>query len=157
MSKQIHNKMHIFKKALSILLVLDLAGLVLSIINVIPTFKMMGEYGQIMLVVLCVMTFVMTAFALFEIFAKLFLIRSTSPDFSWADRPKGYVTAAKLLLWFNLAAVVLNLLSTGGEGATLSNQLQLYLQILADGAEVIVVFLYLRAVKRMVASQQAEC
>jgi hypothetical protein len=59
-------------------------------------------------------------------------------------------------LLVNLGAVLFNLLSAGGEGATLLNQMRLYLQVLASVAEIITVFCYLRTVKRIFASINEE-
>ena len=93
----------------------------------------------------------MKVFCLFEILAKIFLIRSTSPAFSWSSGRKGYITAAKLLFLFNLAAVIIGVLSMGGEGATLISQLNSYIRLLASVVEMIVVFCYLRMTKRLFA------
>ena len=100
-----------------------------------------------MLGVISVIASVIVAVLLFEILAKFFLIRSTSLTFSWSSGRKGYVTAAKLLLLFNIGAVLFGLLAVGGEGATLINQGRAYLQILASVAEIIAAFCYLRTVK----------
>ena len=102
-----------------------------------------------MLGVIAVIVAVMAAIWLFEILAKIFLIRSTSPAFSRKTGRKGYITAAKLLALFNLGAVILNVLSAGGEGATLINQAYLYLCVLAAGAEMIAAVFYLRTVKKL--------
>ena len=59
------------------------------------------------------------------------------------------MTSAKLLLLFNFGAVIINVLATGGEGATLMNQANLYLQVLASAAEMITVIFYLRTVKKI--------
>ena len=149
MSKQVSNRMHIFKKIFFVLLVLDFVELILVVITLYPTFKQLAGYGQLMLGVTSVIVAVIVAVLLFEILAKIFLLRSTSPIFSWLSGRKGYATAAKLLLLFNLGAVLFNLLSAGGEGATLINQGRLYLQILASVAEIIAAFCYLRTVKRL--------
>ena len=138
-----------FKKIFSVLLALDLIGLILAGINMLPTFKMMAEYGQIMMVVLIVMTAVMAVVLLLEILAKVLIIRSTSPTFSWSSGRKGYITAAKLLLLFNIFTVLFTLLAVGGEGATLINQGRMYLQILDSAAEIIAIFFYLHAAKSM--------
>ena len=149
MSNQVSNRMYIFKKIFFILLVLDFAELILVGIALYPTFKQLAGYGQLMLGVASVIAAVIVAVLLFEILAKIFLLRSTLPTFSWSSGRKGYATAAKLLLLFNLGAVLFNLLSAGGEGATLINQGRLYLQILASVAEVIAAFCYLGAIKRI--------
>ena len=91
----------------------------------------------------------LAAIQLFEILAKVFLIKSTSPSFSWTSGRKGYIAAARLLLLFNFGAVIINLLSSGGEGATIINQANLYLRVLASVAEIIAVFFYLRKVKKL--------
>ena len=135
-----------FKKIFSVLLALDLIGLILACINMLPTFKTMAEYGQIMMVVLIVMTAVMAVVLLLEILAKVLIIRSTSPG------RKGCITAAKLLIVFNLCAAVLGLLSAGGEGATLLNQANLYLRLLASVVEMITALFYLRAAKKLCAA-----
>ena len=152
MSNQVSNRMHILKKIFFILIVLDFAELILAGIALCSTFKQLAGYGQLMLRVASVIVAVIVAVLLFEILAKIFLLRSTSSTFSWSSGRKGYATAAKLLLLFNLGAVLFNLLSAGGEGATLINQLRLYLQILASAAEMIAAFCYLRTVKKLVMS-----
>lgn len=141
MSKQMNEKMAILKKVFFVLLVLDVIELILMVINLIPTFKQMAGYGQIMMVVTGVLTAVMVAILLFEILAKVFLIRNTSN--------KRYVSVARLLLLFNLGAVVFGLLSAGGEGANLVNQIRTYLGVLFSVAEVIAAYLYLRMNKKM--------
>ena len=148
MSNQVSNRMHILKTIFFILLVLDFVELILVGIALYPTFKQLAGYGQLMLGVASVIAAVIVTVLLFESLAKIFLLRSTSPTFSWSSGRKGYTTAAKLLLLFNLGAVLFNLLSAGGEGATLISQLRLYLQILASIAEIIAVFCYLRTVKK---------
>ena len=147
MSKQIQDKMHSFKKAFYILLCWDVLSLILSGIALLPTFKKLAGYGAIMLGVASVIVAIVVAIMLFEILAKVFLIRSTSPAFAWSSGRKGHVTVARLLLVFNLIAVIVGLLSAGGEGATLLNQANLYLTVLAAVAEVIAVCAYLRTVK----------
>ena len=149
MSNQVSNRMYTFKKVFFILLVLDFAELILVGIALYPTFKQLAGYGQLMLGVASVIAAVIVTVLLFEMLAKIFLLRSTLPTFSWSSGRKGYTTAAKLLLLFNLGAVLFNLLSAGGEGATLINQLRLYLQILASTAEMIAAFCYLRTVKKL--------
>ena len=148
MSKQINDKMHILKKVFFILLILDFIELISVSIALFPNFKQSAGYGQIMMIVMGVITSVMVASLVFEILAKIFLIRSTSPTFSWSSGRKGYVTAAKFLLLFNFGSVILSVLSIGGEGATLINQGRVYLQILTSVAEMIAVFFYLRTVKK---------
>ena len=138
-----------FKRIFSILLALDFIGLILMGISMVPTFKMMDEYGQIMMVVMSVMVALMVIIVLIEILAKIFIIRSTAPTFSWSSCRKRYITAAKLLLVLNLGAAILGLLSAGGEGATLLNQANLYLRLVANVVEMIAAFFYLRAVKRV--------
>ena len=149
MSKQVSNKMHILNKVFFILLVLDCVGLIGLVISLYSTFKIVAGYGQMMLGVVGAITAVIAVVQVFEIVAKIFLIRSISPTFSWPSGRKGYTAAAKLLILFNLAAVLINLLSAGGEGATLLNQGRLYLQVLASIAEIIAAFLYLGAIKRI--------
>lgn len=140
--------MPVFKKVFIVVLVLDIIGLISAGIALLPTFKQLAGYGQPMMGILCAMVAVMAAIQLFEILAKLFLIKSTSPEFSWTSGRKGYIAAAKLLLLFNFGALIINLLATGGEGATLINQGNLYLRVLASAAEIVTVFLYLREVKK---------
>ena len=142
--------MYRLKKVFVILLFLDVIELLLSGAALYPTFGELAGDGQFMLVVISVMAAVIVAVSLFEILAKLFLLRSTSPTFSWASGRKGYLTAAKLLVFFNLCAVIFNMLAVGGEGATLINQARIYLQILASAVEMIAAFSYLRIVKRLV-------
>jgi hypothetical protein len=140
--------MHILKKVFWVLLVLDLIGLIVAGINLLPTFTQMVEYGQLMMIVFGVMVAVVAAVLVFEIVAKVFLIRSASPASSQSSGRKGYAAAARLLILFNLCAVIFSLLSAGGEGATLLNQANLYLTVLASAAEVIAVSAYLRTVKK---------
>ena len=150
MSKQMGDTMYRLKKVFVILLVLDVIELLSTGVALYPTFGEMAGSGQFMLVVMSVIVAVIVAVSLFEILAKLFLMRSTSPTFSWASGRKGYLTAAKLLVFFSLCAVVINVLAVGGEGATLINQARIYLQILASAVEMIAAFSYLRIVKRLV-------
>ena len=150
MRKQIGDKMYRLKKVFVVLLVLDVMELLSTGVALYPTFGELAGAGQFMLVVMSVMAAVIVAVSLFEILAKLFLLRSTSPTFSWASGRKGYLTAAKLLVFFNLCAVIFNMLAVGGEGATLINQARIYLQILASAVEMIAAFSYLRIVKRLV-------
>ena len=149
LNKHINDKMSVIKKAFVILLVLDVIGFISAGITMVPTFKQIAGYGQPMLGVFCVMTAVVAAIQLFEILAKFFLIKSTEPTFSWTSGRKGYIAAAKLLVLINFGAVIINLLAAGGEGATLINQGNLYLHVLASVAEIITVFLYLRKVKKL--------
>ena len=149
MSKQANDKMAILKKVFWVLLVLDALSLILAVIELIPTFQRLAGYGAIMFVVAGVMMTMTLAVMLFEIVAKIFLIRSTSPAFSWSTGRKGYTTAAKLLLAVNLITAIISVLSLGGEGATLVNQARMYLQILVAVAEMITVIFYLRAVKNI--------
>lgn len=149
MHKEINDKISVFKKVFLILLVLDIIGLISAVIALSPTFKQMAEYGQPMMAVFSVMFAIMVATQLFEILTKIFLIKSISPVFSWTSGRKGYIVSAKLLILFNFGAVVINLLAAGGEGATLLNQGNLYLHVLASVAEIITVFFYLRKVKKL--------
>lgn len=141
--------MSVLKKAFIILLVLDVIGLITAVIAMLPTIGQMAGYGQPMMGVMCAVTAAMVAILLFEILAKFFLIKSTSPAFSWTSGKKGYLAAARLLLLFNFGAVIINLLAAGGVGATLINQANLYLRVLASAAEIIAVFFYLRKVKKL--------
>ena len=150
MRKQIGDKMYRLKKVFVVLLVLDVMELLSTGVALYPTFGELAGAGQFMLVVMSVMAAVIVSVSLFEILAKLFLLRSTSPTFSWASGRKGYLTAAKLLVFFNLCAVIFNMLAVGGEGAPLMNQARIYLQILASAVEMIDAFSYLRIVKRLV-------
>ena len=156
MSKQINDKMPVFKKMFFILLFLDVIGLILAAIALLPTFKKLAGYGAIMLGVASAMVAIVVAVMLFEILAKISLIRSTSPAFTWSSDRKGYVTAARLLLLFNLVAVIIGLLSAGGEGATLLNQANLYVRAVAAAAEIIVIIFYLRAVKKIFMDMKKE-
>lgn len=149
MSKQINDKMAVFKKAFLILLILDIIGSILSDIASLPTFINRAEFGQPMMGIMSAMFAALTAIQLFEILAKVFLIKSTSPTFSWTSGRKGYIAAARLLLLVNSCAVIINLLSSGGEGATIINQGNLYLRVLAAVAEITTVFFYLRRVKKL--------
>lgn len=154
--QQVSNKMHIFKVAFLVLLVLDFVELILVGIALYPTFKKLAGYGTLMLCVAGVIVAVIVAVLLFELVAKVFLLRSTSLTFSRSSGHEGYTAIAILLLLVNLGAVLFNLLSAGGEGATLLNQMRLYLQVLASVAEIITVFCYLRTVKRIFASINEE-
>ena len=151
MSKQAGNKMHIFKKIFWALMATDMIGLVLVIVALFPIFQRLSGYGSLMLGVAIVLLVMAVAVLLFEILAKLFLVRSTSPAFSWAGGRKGYTAVAKLLLVFNAVAVLVGLLSAGGEGATLLNQARIYLQILFSVVEIVTAFCYLRTVRKIVA------
>ena len=148
MSKQSNDKMTVLKKAFLILLVLDMIGLISAVIGLLPTFKQMPEFGQPMMGIFSVIIAVMIAIQLYEILAKVFLVKRISPAFSHTSGRKGYITAAKFLLLFNFGAVIINLLSAGGVGATPINQGILYLRVLASAAEIIAVFFYLHIVKK---------
>lgn len=156
MNKQSKSKMNIFKRGFSIFLVLDFIELILVGIALIPTLKQLTDYGQVMRVVASVITAVMVAVLLVEILIKVFLIRSTSDTFSWSSGRKGYVAAARVLLLFNIGAVLLNVLSLGGEGATLLNQGRMYLRILVSGAEMILAFVYLRRIKKFCTTMESK-
>ena len=149
MSKQVSNKMHILNKVFFILLILDCVGLIGLGITLYSTFKTVAGYGQIMVGVVGVIAAVIAVVQVFEILAKFFLVRSTSPTYSGSSGRKGYIAAAKLLILFNLAAVLINLLSAGGEVATLLSQGRLYLQVVASIAEIIAAFCYLGVMKRI--------
>ena len=144
-----NGKLHKFKKVFLILLIFDLLELIQAVVNILPSFRELEEYGQMVMIVSFVITGLVAVILLFEIFAKLYLMRSTSPTFSWESKRKGSVAVAKLLLVFNLGAVLVNVLSMGGEGATLLNQLRVYLSILVSAVEVIAVLFYLGAVKKI--------
>jgi hypothetical protein len=148
MSKQIHDKMSLFKKVFCVLAVLDVITLISAVINLLPTFPQMAEFGQPMAGIFVAMFAGMVAVKLFEILAKAFLMKSTSSEFSWASGKKRCMTAMKLLVLFNVGAVIINLLAAGGEGATLLNQANLYLTVLASAAEVVAVSAYLCTVKK---------
>lgn len=156
MSKQKNDKMSILKKVFLVLLVLDAISLILAVIELIPTFQTLAGYGAIMFVVAGVMMTMTLGVLLFEIVAKLFLIRSTSPAFSWSTGRKGYTAAAKILLVVNILTAIVNVLSLGGEGATLVSQARTYLQILTAVVEVITVIFYLRTVKNIHKALQAK-
>ena len=154
MNEQMKAKLHKFKKVFLILLIFDLIELIQSGVNMLPSFMELEEYGQMVMIVSIVITGLVAVILLFEIFTKLYLMRSTSQTFSWESGRKGYVAAAKLLLVFNLGAVLVNVLSMGGEGATLLNQMNLYLHVIADIVETIAIILYLRKVKRLKESKE---
>ena len=156
MSNPVSHRMHILKKVFFVLLVLDAAELVSAGIAMSQTFRQLAGSDRLMLGIVGGVTALMAAVLLFEILAKVFLIRSTAPTFSWASCRKGYTTAAKLLVLVNLGAVLVNLLSAGGEGATLLSQGRVYLQILISVAEIIAAFCYLRAVKKRLACVKEE-
>ena len=143
------NMKNVLKKVFLVLLVLDIIDLVSAAISLIPGFNGMDEYGQMVMGVAAVFAVVTMAVMLFEILAKVFMLRSMAPEFSWATGGKGYRTAAKLLLVFNLCGLIINLLATGGEGATLLNQSRMYLSVLASAVEMIAAFVYLRAFKKL--------
>ena len=149
-----NGKLHKFKKVFLILLIFDLIELIQSGVNMLPSFMELEEYGQMVMIVSIVITGLVAVILLFEIFTKLYLMRSTSQTFSWESGRKGYVAAAKLLLVFNIGAVLVNVLSMGGEGATLLNQMNLYLHVIADIVETIAIILYLRKVKRLKESKE---
>ena len=149
-----NGKLHKFKKVFLILLIFDLIELIQAGVNMLPSFMELEEYGQMVMIVSIVITGLVAVILLFEIFTKLYLMRSTSQTFSWESGRKGYVAAAKLLLVFNLGAVLVNVLSMGGEGATLLNQMNLYLHVIADIVETIAIILYLRKVKRLKESKE---
>ena len=149
-----NGKLHKFKKIFLILLIFDLIELIQAVVNMLPSFMELEEYGQMVMIVSIVITGLVAVILLFEIFTKLYLMRSTSQTFSWESKRKGYVAAAKLLLVFNLGAVLVNVLSMGGEGATLLNQMNLYLHVIADIVETIAIILYLRKVKRLKESKE---
>lgn len=154
MSEHMNEKLHKFKKVFLILLIFDLIELIQSGVNMLPSFMELEEYGQMVMIVSIVITGLVAVILLFEIFTKLYLMRSTSQTFSWESGRKGYVAAAKLLLVFNIGAVLVNVLSMGGEGATLLNQMNLYLHVIADIVETIAIILYLRKVKRLKESKE---
>ena len=156
MNEQMKAKLHKFKKIFLILLIFDLIELIQAGVNMLPSFMELEEYGQMVMIVSIVITGLVAVILLFEIFAKLHLMRSTSQTFSWKSGRKGYVAVAKLLLVFNLGAVLANVLSMGGEGATLLNQLRVYLSILVSAVEVIVVLFYLGAVKKILKNKEEE-
>ena len=157
MSKQVNDKMHTFKSVFFILLFLDFIALVIACINSFTSFKQLSEYGQIMIIAASIISAVIVAILLFEVLAKIFLIRSTSPTFSWSSGRKGYAVVAILLLLFNFGALILGLLSIGGEGATVLNQSYAYLQMLASVAEIITAFLYLRTIKKLFNGTKEDC
>ena len=154
MSEHMNEKLHKFKKVFLILLIFDLIELIQSGVNMLPSFMELEEYGQMVMIVSIVITGLVAVILLFEIFTKLYLMRSTSQTFSWESGRKGYVAAAKLLLVFNLGAVLVNVLSMGGEGATLLNQMNLYLHVIADIVETIAIILYLLKLKRLKESKE---
>ena len=115
MSEHMNGKLHKFKKVFLVLLIFDLIELIQAVVNIIPSFRKLEEYGQMVMIVSIVITGLVAVILLFEIFAKLYLMRSTSQTFSWESKRKGYMAVAKLLLVFNIGAVLVNVLSMGGE------------------------------------------
>ena len=124
----------------------------MAAVTLYPTFKQLKEYGQLMLIVTCVIVAIVVATLLFEIFAKIFMLRSISSTFSLSSGRKSYTATAICLLLVNLGSAFVNLLSAGGEGAALINQMYLYLQILASVVEAIAAFFYLRTIKKLFAA-----
>ena len=151
-----NGKLHKFKKVFLILLIFDLIELIQAGVNILPSFRELEEYGQMVMIVSFVITGLVAVILLFEIFAKLHLMRSTSQTFSWESKRKGYMAVAKLLLVFNLGAVLVNVLSMGGEGSTLLNQLRVYLSILVSAVEVIAVVFYLGTVKKILKNEEED-
>ena len=98
-----NGKLHKLKKVFLILLIFDLIELIQAGVNILPSFRELEEYGQMVMIVSFVITGLVAVILLFEIFAKLHLMRSTSQTFSWESKRKGYMAVAKLLLVFNLA------------------------------------------------------
>ena len=156
MSEHMNGKLHKLKKVFLILLIFDLIELIQAGVNMLPSFMELEEYGQMVMIVSIVITALIAVILLFEIFAKLYLMGSTSQTFSWESKRKGYMAAAKLLLVFNLGAVLINVLSMGGEGATLLNQLRVYLSILVSAVEVIAVVFYLGTVKKILKNEEED-
>ena len=142
-------RMQLFRKAFFVLLLMDSIELILTGIAMLGTYELVSGYGQMVFIVASVIGAVIVVVTLFEILAKVFLARSASPAFSWSSGHKGYTAAAKLLLIFNMISIIFNLLSAGGEGATLMNQGRLYIHVLASLSEIIIVFFYLRTVKTL--------
>ena len=151
MVKHENGKMEILKKVFVLLLILDAVSLVLACIALFPMFKGIEEYGQMMMGVWAAITAIALAVMVFEILAKLLLIRSTAPSFSWASGRRGCRAVAKLLVLINFGGIIISLLAAGGEGATLLNQSRLYIAVLASAAEIVAVVLYLRTVKKLCA------
>ena len=156
MSQQPNEKMHILAKVFFILTILDLMELILTCVALFPNFKQMADYGQFMLIVIGVISAVIVVTLLIEIWSKIYLNRGFSSTNPRALDRQGYAAAAKFLLVMNLGAVLLGLLSAGGEGATLINQMRLYLQILFSVVEIITVFCYLRARKKLLKENKEE-
>ncbi|MBR5489706.1 MAG: hypothetical protein IKV79_00375 [Oscillospiraceae bacterium] len=148
MSTEKTSKMRIFKKIFFVLLILDIIGLILLGIAMFPTFKTISGYGSFMLVVACIMIAILVIIMLLEILFKAFLIRTTSPTFSWDSPRKGYKRAAKFLIVFNILAAIIGLLSLGGEGATVFNQARIYLNMIVSALEVVTAIFYLIAAKK---------
>jgi hypothetical protein len=149
MNEQFSHRLPVFKKVFALLLILDLVGLIEVGIALFPNFRMQAEYGQIMLVISGVMTAVAVAVLLFEILAKVFLIRNSAQT----SIGKRHVAFAKALVVFNLFAVIINLLAMGGEGATLINQARMAAQVLASAAEMVAAFTYVRTVKKLLTAK----
>lgn len=140
MSEQSNKRMRICKRAFFVLLIPDFIGAIVAFAAFVPMFGMLAGYGKVMLIVAGIISAMMAAVMLFEIVAKIFLIRSSCR--------KGCGAVVILLFLFNLGAVIMGVLSAGGEGATLTNQLYLYLQMLASVAEMIIAVFYLRTIKK---------
>ena len=151
MNEQINKKMHTLKNVFITLLVLDCLGLVWGCINLFPLITLLPEYGKAVLIVTGVIFAIMVVITVFEILAKVFLIRSTAPTFDWSSGRKGYMLAAKFVLLFSILSIIVARLSLGGEGATLFNQGRMYLDILLSIVEACAVLLYLRTAKMLVA------
>ena len=84
-----NGKLHKLKKVFLILLIFDLIELIQAGVNMLPSFMELEEYGQMVMIVSIVITVLIAVILLFEIFAKLYLMRSTSQTFSWESKRKG--------------------------------------------------------------------
>ena len=74
MSEKISKTMRILKTVFFVLLALEVISLITSLINLLPSFGLIAEYGKIMLVVMSIIMAVAFAVALFSIVVKIFLI-----------------------------------------------------------------------------------
>lgn len=137
MSEKSNNKMRVLKGFIIALLVLDVIAFVLACVNLIPSFGLFADYGEIMLVVASIITFLILAVILFEVVAKIFILRKNSS------------ALAVFLIIFNAISAIFGFLSLGGVGATVLNQSRIWIEIFASVAEVVVAAIYLGAVKKL--------
>lgn len=82
MSEKTSNKMRILKGFIIALLVLDVIAFVLACVNLIPSFRLFADYGEILLVVASIMSSLVLLVMLFEVVAKIFILRKNIPAFA---------------------------------------------------------------------------